>query len=139
MSDYNPGSLADRTELATRFIAGLKASGYAEIKIAGTRERVFARTMSNRAVLQVYTSVVGTAVRQLDKDAIRFSGIYVRHDGQERTLLPKMSRVYRTGTIDRILERVQERLFAVEEELARIHTCRRCGTPMFKSKAGKLS
>lgn len=138
MSEYNPDLLAHRTELATRFMAGLQNDGFLEIRVKSGCERVFAKTLSNLTSVLVYTSIVGSAVRVLDADAIRFAGIYRRKDGKERSLLPQMARVYRVGTIDRILERAQTRLHVVEDELNKVPTCRKCGAPMFKAQSGNV-
>jgi hypothetical protein len=99
-----------------------------------------------RANLQVvcYTSIVGDAVREVGKDALRLVLLV------ERTTTPAPAkiikpigkgehRINRTGTIDAIVDRVikqWDQLIAAGDEMTQ-HRCRDCGEPTAISKQGK--
>lgn len=136
---YNPDSIADRTDLATRLVAMLAEAGFTLVSSAGENiyERAIPQAPGVRVV--VYSSIVGTAVRGDGKDAIRVGILYRRKDGSNRSLFNE-TRINRTGYASAIVQRTLTRMRSCFGEYRDRHNARmycRCGAPLGISKIGK--
>jgi len=85
--------------------------------------------------MRIYTSIVDGEVRDVGGDSIKVCAVYGMADGSTRGLM-KERRVFRTGQLEEIAERVKDRIRLVALDINGVQTCR-CGGPMGKSKAGK--
>lgn len=132
---YNPENAEDRKELAFKLINTLQQKNFIEEPSFG--ERVFSFSVSPQKKVLIYTSVVHGEVRNLAKDAIHITGVYIAKDGKQRGLV-KNTRVYRTGQISDIVKRTLERARKTFLQLKTVENCKRCGSPMFLSKKDNL-
>ena len=135
---YRPANFSDRRNLAQALDSALCGLGLQPRQ--GRGERVYTAPAGDRIELCVFSSVVWSnghlAARPDSKDAIRVSLVYTCQEGGKRGLRSD-TRINRTGTVQSILERVQQRTmaaFAAVDGLPRCH----CGAPKFTSKAGNL-
>ena len=136
---------ASRTELASEIMALMAKSKFKEIKITGTRELVYELPVAGVANMRVrvYTSIVHTGrvveVRRAGSDAVRVITIYkALRDGKERPLAKANHKVYRTGNIDSITDRILTRMReCYSVGLTNPCVCKKCGSPTFKSKGKK--
>jgi len=138
---YDPNSPAMRRALADTLLALFERSLFEEVKIPGTKERVFAREVpdtGSKIRVVVYSTIVGDECRKVSKDAIRVCALYKSQDGQERGIASADKRVNRTGTLDAIPERVIDRMRQVWKATKTTAQCPNCGAPKFKSKKGHL-
>ena len=135
---YNPDSPADRRALGEALLAAFTGKGFTVVPGAPGTETVVAFPVKgmDRVEVRVYTSVVNGAVRALGKDAIRATAVYTTTDGQRRGLASE-SRVFRTGTVEAIVERAVQRARDVYGSMRSVKRCR-CGSPMFTAKSGKV-
>lgn len=135
---YNPAFAPDRAALGKALLAAFAAKGFRTVSSGGGRETVvgFPVKGMERVEVRVYTTVVGGSVRALGKDAIRVVATYETREGQERGLA-HTARVFRTGTIDAIVERAVERAREVYRDVRTAERCR-CGAPRFKARSGKV-
>ena len=136
--DYDPTNINHRTALAMDIQATLLGRGFARKDLgAGTREEVYFRNSTRiRGVeMRIYTSIVDGEVRDVGGDSIKVCAVYGMEDGSTRGLM-KERRVFRTGQLEEIAERVKDRIRLVALDINGVQTCR-CGGPMGKSKAGK--
>jgi hypothetical protein len=135
---YNPDSLSDRTKLATLIAAQLDKSGFKRID-TNAGEDVYEFALSEKIRVRVYSSIVNGMCRGKGEDAVRVVALYHRKDGKDQFLVSE-SRVFRTGEILDIANRVVERARDVWRELHRRKNhnmvCAKCGAPTFLSKAG---
>ena len=132
-AEYEPDEYDSRVELANCLVAKLMAMGFRQIKIEGTRERVYARECGDNLECRVYTTIDGRQCRAVGKDAIRVCLVYVDGDGSRGC--GKDRRVYRVGVIGEIATRMSGRISRISDNL---DTCQRCGVPTFKSRRGKM-
>ena len=140
---YNHESQKHRQMLAGEIVSKLTACGFTQVSEAGTKELLFERPVvgvKNMRV-RVYTSVdqVGARpaeVRLVGSDAIRVVTLYTAgRDGKDRPLAKANMRVFRTGDLAAITDRMHERM----QECYRVGlsnpcTCNQCGAPTFNSK-----
>jgi hypothetical protein len=136
--DYDPNNSFHRKALALDLKATLLGLGLVPQERTGPREMVFCRPSSRltRTQLQVFTSIVDDEVRDLGSDSIKVCVTYDRTDGGTRGIL-KEARVFRTGQIEEIPERLVNRIHAAIKELKALRSCDRCGSPMLVAKSGK--
>ena len=136
--DYDPQNFAHRTALATDIRATVLGLGFTRKDLGpGTREEVYARSSTRiRGVeMRIYTSIVDGEVRDVGGDSIKVCAVYGMEDGSTRGLM-KERRVFRTGQLEEIADRVKDRIRLVALDINGVQTCR-CGGPVGKSKAGK--
>jgi hypothetical protein len=135
--DYDPANFNHRTALAMDIQATLLGLGFTRMEIPGTREDVYSRSSTRiRGVeMRIYTSIAGGEVRDVGGDSIKVCAVYGMADGSTRGLM-KERRVFRTGQLEEIAERVKDRIRLVALDINGVQTCR-CGGPIGKSKAGK--
>ena len=135
---YNPDSAADRRALGEALLAAFASKGFTIVAGGGNTETVVAFPVKGmeRVEVRVYTSVVNGSVRALGKDAIRATAVYTTTEGQVRGLASD-ARVFRTGTVDAIVERAVQRARDVYGAVRTVARCR-CGSPMFTAKSGKV-
>jgi hypothetical protein len=112
----------------------LEAKGF-QLDPTGRGELVYARTNHNHPHLKVkvYTSLplVGGDVRGLGKDAIRVCAVYEPPSPARGWGIGKEPRVYRTGSVDKVLARMLERMqeaYGLCNSYAKKH-CPGCGAP----------
>jgi hypothetical protein len=136
--DYDPNNSGHRTALATDIRATLAGLGFTRKDLGpDTREEVYSRTSTRiRGVeMRIYTSIVDGEVRDVGGDSIKVCAVYGMEDGSTRGLM-KERRVFRTGQLEEIADRVKDRIRLVALDINGVQVCR-CGGPMGKSKAGK--
>lgn len=135
---YNPDSALDRRVLGQALLAAFASKGFTVLPSNPGTETVVAFPVKSmeRVEIRVYTSVVNGAVRALGKDAIRATAVYTTTEGQVRGLASD-ARVFRTGTVDAIVERAVQRARDVYGAVRTVARCR-CGSPMFTAKSGKV-
>ena len=133
---YNSESSASRQELASKLINAFDRAGFHEDLHSYGSERAFIRQVEDGIFIKVFSSIVGSEVRVKDSDAIRVVGVYrYQDDGQMRERgLFKVSRVYRTGVTEEIVERTLERMRESWKKCRDVDRCRNCGTAMFITK-----
>ena len=140
---YDHGNPHHRHILATTLIAMLIDKGFEEEAPQDrgsytTKERVFSRPINERMRVAVYTTIEGTEVRQVGKDAIRVVALYRNANGQDRGVAKADKRVHRTGKISAVTDRTLNRMREVWRIASHSERCRHCGAPMFTSKKGNL-
>jgi hypothetical protein len=133
--DYDPNRAADRHLLAAELIDNLTAAGFAPL-VTAHAERVFTRAVAPDLDVSVWTSIVGSEARACGTDAIRVALVYSAPPGKERRGVARDVRVHRTGTIPRILARLEGRIARTAALAGEIPRCRECGAPTFESRAG---
>lgn len=132
---YDPEKQEHRRQLAQEIIDLMH---YAEFKFEDTKgEFVYSRQVNPQIKVMVYTSIVNGEVREKDADAIRVTGVYTTFAGDERGIV-KSERVYRTGELEAIVERVLQRMRNVWRKTKQVEHCKSCGAPKFVSKKGHL-
>ena len=139
--NYDPTNREHRNALAVEIIAMLETAGFQQQESTKGSELVFSRTLvEGNLKVMVYTSVIKTnnlEVREVGTDAIRVAGVYITKKGDNRGIV-KNARIYRTGKISEIPQRVLQRMRATWKALAHAETCEKCGAPLFTSKKGNL-
>lgn len=137
---YDPNSSLHRTALAQELSKMLATSGFTKLDGPSHAEQVWQYKCIGGTEILVYSSIVGTAVRGDGEDAIRVAAVYRRQDGQTRGLF-KDTRINRTGEIDKIVQRTQERMRnayrAIAAHWKEGKVCDHCRAPLFLSKGGK--
>ena len=136
--DYDPNNAFHRKALALNIRATLLSIGLIPEERPGTREMVFSRASSrlSRTHLRVYTSIVDDEVRDLGSDSIKVCVTFDRTDGGTRGVL-REARVFRTGQIEEIPERLVNRVQSAIKELKGLQACSSCGAPILMSKLVK--
>jgi len=147
-TEYNAEDPEHRRELGKQLTEKLEAAGFKKLpaKSSGTEDvYAFAHRKDPGLQVKVFTSVVGGSVRKLAKDAIRVCLTYQNkamregHPTEGRELPVNDScTVYRTGTLDRIVERTVTRAREMYKAANAVERCPKCGAPMVKNKQGKL-
>lgn len=105
----------------------------------GRTERTYERVSKDNVALRlvVWSSIgAGQAVaRECGEDAIRVAlvAVFKGRDGKEcRWPLHKCKRIHRTGSVEKVLDRVKDRLLeAAEAAKAYGRPCGRCGAPTY--------
>jgi hypothetical protein len=138
---YDPNSMLDRCALAAELRTMLLTAGFAKLEDQPLHsEDVYRYQCIGGTEIIVYSSIVASAVRGDGEDAIRVAAVYRRKDGQTRGLF-KDTRVNRTGTTEKIVDRTKERMRnaykAIKAHWVEGRVCRDCGAPQFLSKGGK--
>ena len=140
---YNPLISEHRRNLASAILKVMTEAGFTEEFSANpkTIERHFSRAVEvnnqpTKIKVQVWTSIVGTEVRQVDKDAIRVSAVYCSQNKEQGII--KAIRVYRTGTIEDICQRLLGRMREVYSKAKHMEKCHRCNAPLFTSSKSNL-
>jgi hypothetical protein len=133
--DYDPNRSEDRRRLAADMIDALVTAGFAPLATAPHGERVFTRAVAPDLDVSVWTSVEGIEARACGTDAIRVALVYCA-PGKERRGVARDVRVHRTGTIPRILARLEGRIARTAALAGEIPRCRKCGAPTFESSKG---
>lgn len=138
---YDPDSAYSRAKLAARIIEALETAGF-EKDPRARGELSYRRQVTSKAgalpstFVFVYTTIPlanQTEVRQLGKDAIRTCAVY-RTEGKPGRPLAKQRRVFRTGTIEAIVERMLERARVAWKDALTRPRCNQCGAPKFRSR-----
>jgi hypothetical protein len=133
--DYDPNRAEDRRRLAADMIDNLTAAGFAPLVTAPHGERVFTRAVAPDLDVSVWTSIEGIEARACGTDAIRVALVYSA-PGEARRGVARDVRVHRTGTIPRILARLEGRIARTAALAGEIPRCRECGAPTFESSKG---
>ena len=150
--EYDPHNGADRARLGRELVSKLEGAGFVrrEASSLATAEDVFeleigvsprkgAPKRPTGLFVVVFSSVVNGSARSKDADAIRVVLEGKKRDGSRRGLR-KSKRVFRTGTIDGVIDRTLERAreaYALGLK-ANGERCKSCGAPLFESKNGNL-
>ena len=129
-TEYIPKRQDHRKRLAKDILELLAYAKFVEQESKG--EKIFARQVNDDVRVVVYTSIVGDEVREKDADAIRVCGVYTNKDGNEHGIV-KSSRIYRTGNLEDISERLLKRMREVWRKTMHVDRCH-CGAPKFISK-----
>ena len=132
--DYDPNRSEDRRRLAADMIDALVTAGFAPLATAPHGERVFTRSAAPDLDVSVWTSVEGIEARACGTDAIRVALVYSA-PGKERRGVARDVRVHRTGTIPRILARLEGRIARTAALAGEIPRCRKCGAPTFEGRS----
>ena len=133
--EYIPESDEHRKLLARDIIELMRYAKFSEEESTG--EKVFSRKVNDQVRVVVYTSIVGNEVREKDADAIRVCGVYTNKEGEDRGIV-KSSRVYRTGKLFEIPDRLLTRMRDVWKKVMTVERCTSCGAPKFMSKKKNL-
>ena len=133
--DYDPNRSEDRRRLAAGMIDALVDAGFAPLATAPHGERVFTRAVAPDLDVSVWTSIEGIEARACGTDAIRVALVYSA-PGKERRGVARDVRVHRTGTVPRILARLEGRIARTAALAGEIPRCRECGAPTFESSKG---
>lgn len=131
---YDPKSQFARLHLETILCQTLEDAGFTQEFREGTNEMIFSRPVKEHSRVVVYTGCVENGgARALGKDAIRVCGL-MTHKDIDRGIC-KAKRVNRTGEIDKISERMLERMREVWRQVATSSNRKcGCGAPQFLSK-----
>jgi len=132
---YDPVSFLHRHALANGILNTVKAKGFQQVTVEGCYEDVFAKPLSSRVQVRVYTSVEAGVVRDCGSDAIRVCTVYATRDGSVRGVGHE-TRVNRVGEMNSIVARLAERIAQSMEAANELPCCPDCGAPKFKSKKG---
>lgn len=141
---YDPDQAIERGRLAAAIRSALDAAGFEVDRSRSRGETVYRRRLSHsdgkggrvevpHTDVLIYTTIYGDEVKYLGRDAIRVVVVYREPEKPARGLV-KEARVFRTGTIPRIVERTVERARAAWGTALAIPRCRQCGAPTFVSK-----
>jgi hypothetical protein len=142
---YDPNVQVHRQILAVELMTRLDTAGFIRRPAKpGTRELVYARPIPSFPGVSavVYTSIEENGgvpeVRWQGRDAIRCMALYAGKDdpANERMVAKADRRVFRTGEIVKIGERMIARLREVWRDASNAQRCGRCGAPTFVSKKG---
>jgi len=154
-TDYNPRNTAHRAALAEGITAALAAAGFEEVPRTygryATKEQVFSKRVDlptieeligapcpGQMTVRVYSTIgFDGLVRNAGADSIKVAAVYVDRKGKTRGI-GSDTRVHRTGTIERVLERLTSRLGNVSKTATQPCRCDDCGAPKFKSKKGNM-
>ena len=112
--NYDPENAGHRAALALDIKATLAGLGFQPVDVAGAKELVFARNSARlpRVQIRIYTSIVGSEVRQVGGDSIKVCSVYTNSEGRPCGV-------------------------TVAADLNAAQICS-CGAPKLLSKAGKL-
>ena len=154
---YDPSNEQHKLNLAIEIMstldtAGFKRDGQFEFQRSKQeyREHVYSREIRDGLFVLVYTSCSNhkkfyVTARAKGNDAIRVATVYKLKDQSplpgrfiNTRGLGKQKRVYRTGTVDAICDRMLERMRDGWRIGNNVETCSSCGAPKFKSKKGNL-
>lgn len=137
--EYNPESYEHRCELARVLVSTLDESGFVHENQGKRGEAIYSREIPGKRIrVLVYSTIEGNAVRAVGKDAIRVTAVYTCNDGTERSVGKAEGRVYRTGQISDIPERMLGRMREVWAKANTGERCNKCGAPKAESKKGNL-
>ena len=147
---YVPENLESRRALAAAImskLAEMKASERPNIpqgqeKQIARRIRLKDGSFSRNMQVVVYTTIVGDAVRDVGKDAIRVALLYkckpsAEHPQGRVIGIGSETRVNRVGRICDIVSRMCERWDNIEKSVDTLDCCRSCGAPRIMSKRTK--
>ena len=136
--NYDPDNAGHRAALALDIKATLAGLGFQQVDVPGAKEAVFARNSTRlpRVQIRIYTSIVGSEVRQVGGDSIKVCSVYTNSEGRPCGVT-KEQRVFRTGQLEEIPGRIKDRIKSVAADLNAAQICS-CGAPKLLSKAGKL-
>lgn len=141
-TEYDPEQPFMRGKLAAELRKMIEAAGFSLDKTRTRGELVFSRRVTMRdgselpnTDVVIYTTIDGAEVRQLGEDAIRVCVVF-KQDGKPGRGLAKDRRVFRTGTIEGIVERAKQRMRDAWATAKQVERCRYCGAPTFTSRAG---
>ncbi len=152
---YDPEQPFDRASLAVELVTRLEAAGFTHATERRHGERVYTRAVDFKhpdtgervpldgVTVEVFTTVVAVGhaieVRALGKDAIRVVAVFRHTDEHGKTKrrgLVKEARVFRTGTIEGIVDRSITRARKVWAKVLDRPCCRDCGCTTFESRKG---
>lgn len=134
---YDPAFAPHRQFLAVELLCRLTEAGFTEEFRSGTKERMFSRTTPSGIRVVVFTSIVGTTMREAGDDAIRVCAVYKTKAGEDRGVGHADKRVNRVGVIKDIGDRMLNRMREVWTLIREIPRCSCCGAPQFMSKSKK--
>lgn len=154
--DFDPRNVAHRKSLAIQIQLALRDAGFTEVPRTygryAPKEKIFSKRVDiptleellgepcpGQMTVRVYSSILfNDDMRTAGKDSIKVAAVYVNTDGRTRGI-GKDTRIHRTGTIERILERLNGRMANVTAKAEHPdHRCPDCGAPKFKSKKGNM-
>lgn len=135
---YEPNNTMHRKALAAALDTMLATAGFRPLD--GHGEVVYRYQCIGGTEILVYSSIVNQEVRGDGEDAIRVAAVYRRKDGQVRGLF-KDTRINRTGEVEKIVGRTQERMRNAYEAI-KGHwrdgwLCPHCRAPLFLAKSEK--
>jgi hypothetical protein len=143
---YNSELQYHRRYLAAEIIDNLMTEGFQRnTKLEGKRppysEAVFSKQVQDDVYVVVYTScdLRGAAweTKKSGKDAIRVATLKIEKDGK-RLGLAKQTRTHRTGNVDDIISRLNDRCAAAFKIAMYPTRCEQCNSVKFVSKKGNL-
>lgn len=146
MNEYNPHDPTHRAQLGNSLTDWLTGREFVRrpAKSLALTEDIFEREVvaggkPTGLFVVVYTSIVNGSVRAKDSDAIRVTVEGRKKDGTMRGIA-KSKRVFRTGTIEGILERTLERMREAYKRGLKANgdRCKSCGAPLFVSRKENL-
>lgn len=134
---YDHESASDRQALAAAIRDKLKECNFQLEPTSPDREMTYVLPVKQTGmVVRVYTSIVGNQVRTVGTDAIRIAGVFER--GEISRGIVSEKRVNRVGEIVEIVERMYQRMRSVYASCNSAQTCKKCGAPLFLSRANNL-
>lgn len=133
---YNPESYQDRSALAVNIRQKMEECGFTKDDVIGAGEEIYSFPVKETGIrVVVYSTIEGSAVRAVGKDAIRICGVYYNESKDIERGIVSHKRVYRTGEIADIVSRMHERMREVWSSCNQSNRCH-CGAPKFTSKKG---
>ena len=135
--DYNPELNDHRLQLADGIVTMLETAEFEREPKKHGKELIYFREIPNKPIrVIIYTSIVDGMVRSVGDDAIRVVAIYTNRN-EDTKCVGKAKRVFRTGKMEEIPERILGRMREVWGNANKAKKCH-CGAPMVLSKASKL-
>lgn len=135
---YDPSVKNDRKYLASKIRDTLFNNGFDANSLHeefNSKECIYGKLVKDHIVICVFSTIEYGECRPKGDDAIRVVGFYVTREGDLRALAKSEKRIFRTGSIRSICDRLCERVEEVERNVNNPMKCR-CGAPMFTSKKG---
>ena len=149
---YNPANESHKLDLAIHLMSNLDTAGFKRDKRfensfgnESFREHVYSREIKSGMFVLVYTACsnhkkVYVSARAKGNDAIRISTVYIPKDKRSHSFsyksstkgIGKQKRVYRTGTLENIGQRMLERMRDGWRIGNNQQSCKRCHAPNFQ-------
>ena len=133
---YDPGSVADRSSLATAIRSILLVAGFKLVNHDSRDGEVWKRSTPNSAfTLVVLTGIIDGLVAPKGGQAIRVFTSYLNQAKRDR-VVTDWFRIMRTGTMEGICERMLGQARNAFLQGAHCQRCGDCGAPTFRSRKG---
>jgi len=137
MNNYDAQNIDQRKKLADSMTELLLSKGFSEEEQFYEKENVFSLEVTSRTFLSVFSTIENGLCRPYGRDSIKICALYVSRTGELKGFL-KSRRINRSGTIDQIIDRLDQRTDTLFQKAKRIERCSRCGGIKLLSKKNNL-